>query len=136
MRLHKIISEHGKTGTRFLTVGLLNTLSGLTVIFVAKWAFNANDVIANVFGYAVGLTLGFKLNAAWTFGQKTSMPSSFYKYCAVLVAAYALNLITVILLINVMALNSYMAQAMGIVPYTAFAYLASKYVVFRAPADG
>lgn len=131
MRLHRIINEHRKTGAKFLIVGLLNTLSGLAVIFVAKWALGANDVIANISGYAVGITLGFKLNATWTFGQKGYVPSALYKYCFVLFVAYLLNLSTVMLLINTTAIESYYAQALGIVPYTLFTYVCSRYLVFN-----
>lgn len=115
---------------KFLSVGMLNMLVGLLVIYACKWFFNASDVVANAIGYSAGLVNSFALNSRWTFEYQGSQLPALLKFLAVALVAYALNLLTVLLLIRC-GVDSYVAQALGIPPYTITTYLASKFIVFR-----
>lgn len=115
---------------RFLSVGVLNALFGLLVIYAAKWFGQLNDVLANAIGYAAGLALSFTLNSRWTFAYQGAHAPALARFVLVAGVAYALNLLTVLLAIR-LGLNGYVAQALGIPPYTLTTYLASKYFVFR-----
>jgi putative flippase GtrA len=117
---------------RFLSVGVLNMVVGLAVIYGCKWFFGANDVAANAIGYAAGLTTSFALNSRWTFAYRGPQWPALVKFLLVALLAYGMNLLTVLLAIHVFGLNGYLAQLLGIPPYTATSYLASKFVVFRA----
>jgi len=114
---------------RFLVVGIANTLTGLSLIFVAKWLVGVGDVAANAFGYGVGFLLSFSLNRSWTFGHQGSAGRAFMIFLAVQAAAYGFNLVTVVGLIS-MGVNSYLAQTLGVPPYTAISYLGSRYLAF------
>jgi putative flippase GtrA len=120
---------------RFLSVGMLNMLVGLAVIYACKWFLGLNDVAANAIGYAAGLTTSFALNSRWTFDYKGPQLPALVKFLLVAALAYAMNLLTVLLAIHVLGVNGYVAQLMGIPPYTLTTYLASKFIVFRARAD-
>jgi putative flippase GtrA len=120
---------------RFLSVGVANTVAGLLVIYLAKWLLHLGDVAANASGYSVGLMLSFALNSQWTFDYRGPRLPALIKFLAVILTAYGMNLATVLGAITYFGVNSYVAQAMGIVPYTATAFLASKYLVFRRPAS-
>lgn len=116
---------------RFITVGLTNTATGLLVIFACKSALGMNDIAANLAGYGVGIVMGFLLNRHWTFGYGTDKQiATFARYLAVLCVAYAANLMTTLQAINLLQLNSYLAQAAGVVPYTVIGYLGNRYFVF------
>jgi putative flippase GtrA len=115
---------------RFLSVGVLNMLVGLLVIYACKWFFHAGDVSANAIGYGAGLVNSFALNSRWTFGYRGPQVPALVKFFAVALVAYAMNLLTVLLLIRY-GVDSYLAQALGIPPYTLTTYLASKFFVFR-----
>ena len=117
---------------RFLSVGAANTLLGLLVIYSAKWFLHLGDIAANAIGYSVGLVLSFVLNCRWTFGYSGPWQPALAKFAVITLSAYGINLLTVIGAISYFAVNSYVAQAMGIVPYTLTTYLASKYIVFRS----
>ena len=77
---------------RFLTVGLLNTAVGYTIILLAL-AMGAGDYVANAAGYAVGLVLAYVLHRRWTFAV-TSLASvrEMGLFAASAMAAYAANL--------------------------------------------
>jgi putative flippase GtrA len=119
---------------RFLSVGVLNMLVGLLVIYACKWFFHAGDVSANAIGYGAGLVNSFALNSRWTFGYRGPQVPALVKFFAVALVAYGANLITVLLLIRY-GVDSYLAQALGIPPYTLTTYLASKFIVFRVLPD-
>ena len=119
---------------RFLAVGLGNTLAGLLVIYAAKGFFGVGDVVANVCGYAVGLTLSFILNKTWTFRHRGDFVISAVRFLLSFAVSYALNLATVLGAIHLLDINSYLAQALGIPPYTIAFYLLSKHFAFRKSA--
>jgi putative flippase GtrA len=115
---------------RFLSVGALNTIVGLLVIFAMKWFYSVSDVAANLLGYTVGLLLSFSLNSRWTFAYTGAKLPALAKFAAVTILAYCMNLVTVLAAIRYLDLNGYLAQVIGIVPYTVTSFLASKYIVF------
>jgi len=119
------------TAPRFLMVGALNTLVGLSVIFMAKAIAGAGDVTANVAGYGVGFVLSFLLNRTWTFGHRGDRWSAMGRFLLVFAVAYALNLAVVLLLVRGLQLNGYLSQMLGVVPYTVFSYFAARHLVFR-----
>ncbi len=123
--------EHFREVGRFLSVGVANTVVGLLVIYAAKWFLLLGDVAANALGYSVGLLLSFALNSRWTFAYNGPYLPALVKFGCVTLAAYGMNLATVLGAILYFDLNGYVAQALGVVPYTLTSYLASKYVVFR-----
>jgi putative flippase GtrA len=120
---------------RFLSVGAVNTLVGLLVIFAGKAFFGLGDVAANAVGYAVGVLLSFRLNSRWTFGYQGAQWPAFAKFLVITAVAYAANLLTVLVAIRYLGVNAYLAQAMGVPPFTLTTYLASKYLVFRVKAS-
>jgi len=127
MTLHRL-----RVPLRFLVVGVLNTLIGLLAIYLGKWWLGLGDVLANLFGYAIGLCFSFVVNRSWTFDHSGAVVPALMRFVVVFGIAYALNLATVLAAIRVFGINAYIAQALGIVPYTLFFFLGSRYYAFRA----
>ena len=128
---------HRTTILRFLLVGVGNTLVGLVSIFGAKGLLGMGDVAANAFGYCIGFFVSFTLNRAWTFQHGGSVSKSLKLFLLVQAVAYLVNLLCVVFLIE-LGVNSYLAQTLGIAPYTIVSYLGSRYLAFATPnsADG
>ncbi|MDQ3774828.1 MAG: GtrA family protein [Pseudomonadota bacterium] len=122
----------GRPLGRFLGVGAVNTLIGLGVIYACKRLLGFGDVLANVSGYAVGLTIGFMLNRHWTFGRTGNVRVAALRFLAVFGIAYSVNLLCVLLAIRAAGLDDYVSQAIGILPYTAIFYLGSRLYAFRS----
>ena len=116
---------------RFLSVGVANTVVGLLVIYAAKWLLRMGDVAANALGYTVGLVVSFALNSRWTFAYQGPSLPALAKFVVVVAVGYAMNLLTVLGAIHLFDVNAYIAQALGIIPYTLTTFFASKYLVFR-----
>ena len=130
-----MIKQHFPQLGRFLSVGVLNMVVGLLVIYACKWFFQANDVAANAIGYAAGLITSFTLNSRWTFNYRGPQLPALIKFLLVAALAYGMNLLTVLMLIHWAGVNGYSAQALGIPPYTLTTYLASKFIVFRVQPE-
>ena len=115
----------------FLGVGAVNTLTGLLAIYAAMGLFGFGDIAANVVGYSVGVFVSFALNSQWTFAYRGARLPALKKFIMATLIAYCMNLVTVLFAIRFLDLNPYVAQALGIPPYTLTLYLSSKYLVFR-----
>ena len=130
-----MIKTHIPQLGRFLSVGVLNLLVGLLVIYACKWFFDVGDAAANAIGYAAGLTTSFTLNSRWTFAYRGHQLPALIKFLLVAAVAYAMNLLTVLVSIDYLSVNGYIAQVLGIPPYVLTSYLASKFIVFRAQPE-
>lgn len=115
---------------RFVAVGVLNTGVGLACIFAAKALLGWGDLAANVGGYGLGLITSFALNRAWTFRDRGRISPALARFLGAFVMAYLANLATVFGLRDLAGVDSYVAQAAGVVPYTALFFLASRAFVF------
>jgi putative flippase GtrA len=118
------------TLARFVLVGIANTFIGLTVIYLLKWLTPAGDSLANLIGYVVGFLFSFTFNSKWTFRFRGATWVTFVKFACVVAAAYLVNLGIVLLAVRGLRINSYLGQAMGILPYSAITFLGCKYSVF------
>jgi len=117
------------TVVRFVFVGIANTLIGLSLIFVAKGLLGAGDVVANAFGYGVGMLVSFALNRSWTFVHKGPTGRAFVIFLVVQGVAYSLNLVCVLAMIG-LGVDSYVSQVLGMPPYIVVSYLGSRYFAF------
>lgn len=117
---------------RYLTVGAANTLIGLAAIYLAIFLFRANDVVANLLGYSIGLACSYVLNRRWTFASNAAVAPELVKFLLVMLVAYLVNLAAVLGLTRYFAVNRYLAQAAGALPYTITGYLGSRFLAFRS----
>jgi len=123
------------TTVRFVAVGAINTLVGLSCIYLSLYAFGLGNISANAVGYTVGIVVSFVLNKKWTFSHAGRSIPAFTRFLGVIAVAYATNLGTVLVAAEGLGWNHYIAQALGIIPYTVVGYIGSRFFAFRAP-DG
>jgi len=118
------------TLTRFLSVGALNTIFGLALIYGSKYFLGFGDVPANLLGYGVGILLSFTLNSTWTFSYQGPQLPALGRFVLTFAVAYAINLFVVLVCIQWAGINPYLAHAVGLIPYTTTFYLVSRLFVF------
>lgn len=122
----------GRAGTpvRFMIVGIINTFAGLAVIYACKSALSVPDLAANLAGYVVGFAVSFLLNARWTFTFRGRLSSTLVRFVGTIVVGYCANLAVVAIALHHPRVNSFLAQAAGVIPYALIVYFGSKYYVF------
>jgi putative flippase GtrA len=113
---------------RFLCVGVLN-------IYACKFFGGLGDFAANACGYAVGLCVSFTANRRWTFDHRGAIAPAAMRFLAVAAMAYTMNLLTVMLCIHGLDMNSYAAQALGVAPYTLTSFVLSRLWAFRTDSS-
>ena len=115
---------------KFLLVGLVNSASGLAVIFGLIYWIDLNAVWANVAGYTVGLLIGFVLNRSWTFeGGALNVPV-ILKYLLAFGVSFSLNLGVLDLLSSRVGWNIYISQLFAVAIYSVAMFLLCRYFVF------
>ena len=119
---------------RYLSVGLANMAVGLSTIYLFMYLLHADDVLANVAGYCAGAACSFALNRRWTFASRAAWFPELLRFLLVLSIAYMANLATVLTLTRLLGVNRYLAQALGMLPYTAIGYAGSRAFAFRRPS--
>ncbi|HEY7490654.1 MAG TPA: GtrA family protein [Candidatus Tectomicrobia bacterium] len=121
-----LVHRFDRSIVRFAVVGIGNTLVGLWCIYVGKWLLQLGDVPANLLGYACGLSISFVLNQRWSFRYQGRSSPALARLLVVIVIAYLLNLAVVVSSRDRLHLNSYLAQALGIIPYAIFGYMGGR----------
>lgn len=116
---------------KYFSTGLINTGLGLSVIFVLQ-SLEVHHVAANAGGYATGFAIGFILNRAWSFEIRGRISlSEVIKYILIFAISYIANLITLLVMVEFFGVNSYVAQASGVLVYSALNFTGLRHFVFR-----
>lgn len=76
---------------RFLTVGVVNTLVGLSIMFFLLHFVHLSYWISTFLGNAVGAIVSFTLNRSYTFKINSPMPKSFFKFVLVVIICYVIS---------------------------------------------
>lgn len=120
----------GFQASRYLVVGLLNTLVGLLVIVALQALLGVSPYVANACGYATGIVVGFLANRSWTFRHSGPVALSAALYAAMFTVCYSLNLAVLWLALNVLGWPAALAQLAGMSTYTVSFFVGCKMVVF------
>lgn len=115
---------------KFASVGGLNTVLGLAIIYSFKWELQWGDASANLAGYLICILLGFVLNGRWTFGKSALMLRHFWGYFLVAAIAYLMNFCSVLLSIKVLDVPGDYAQLVGVPVFTLTSFVLNKWFVF------
>lgn len=115
---------------RFLVVGVLNTVVGLGFMWGCLYFLGLGAAGANAVGYACGLLFSFALNRRWTFQDRLS-DGALPRWLALAAFAYAVNLIVVLAFVRSGLVNAYVAQPLGVAPYTLLMFFGARAFVFR-----
>lgn len=120
---------------RFGAVGVINTGTGLGVIYGLMYFLGVAPVLANAVGYTIGLGVSFLLNRAWTFNNSQPIVRVLPKYLLTAATCYLLNVGVVVACTSYLLVNAYLAQLAGIAVYTSCLFLGCNWFVFTKPSS-
>lgn len=127
---------------KYCTVGVLNTLVCLGVIFIFKSIIGANPYVSNALGYIAGVINSFLWNKKWVFRSKGGMVREGMVFLIGFLLCYAIQFLVVWSLSHkfgefemnlwVFTLSGYgIATIIGNVVYTLVNFIFNRIITFR-----
>ncbi len=116
---------------KYISVGLLNTIIGLSVIFFCMKILHFTYIISNILGYFVGLINSFIWNKIWTFGSKGNTGIETAKFLLVFSISYTIQLGALIIIKEIMHIIPEIAQILSVGVYTITSFILNKFFTFR-----
>jgi putative flippase GtrA len=115
---------------RFVSSGVANTVTGFAVIFLLM-ALGVRPVVANVAGYAVGLSLSFLLSRRYVFAGAGTLHGEAGRFLVAFAIAFAANLAMLQILIGHFEVTPVVAQVLSAATYTMAMFVLGRWFVFR-----
>lgn len=115
---------------KFGAVGFLNTLITIGTYSVLMY-FDVNYLIANVFGYALGVLNSYYWNKKWVFKADHSQKSMFTKFVVVNLITLGFNTLILYLLVQNMDINPLLSQIAATGAGLLFNYILNKKWTFN-----
>ena len=124
------------TFSRFVLVGIINTLVGAGVMFFAYNVCHVSYWGSSALNYIVGSILSYFLNKYYTFQSKRRSGAELLRFVMVILAAYAMAYglarpLVKALLAASSAWQDNLAMVAGMIGFVGLNYLGQKYWVFR-----
>lgn len=116
---------------RYGLIGVVNTLLTLAIIFALIYWLDAQPLVANAIGYAIGFCCSYVLNRLWTFRSQAPVGRSVGRYVVAALIAYGLNALVIHFGIVWAGISEYWIQPVGAVVYTVSLFVLSRAWVFR-----
>ena len=116
--------------SRFVVVGILNSVWGYSLIFGFMWFFGWTPVVSNVAGYAISLITSFFLHRNFTFESQGKRRYEFVKFVIVFCVAYGANIAALYLLVESYNTNAYLSQILAGFLYVVISFVLNKLFVF------
>ena len=133
--MHKLSTKYMDTirqFIKFLLVGVLNTLVGLSIIYSLMYFLGVGPFLSNLLGYAVGIVVSYNLNKIWTFNSSKAARRSFPRFVLVVAVAYIANIFMVYVSVINFRIDPYVSQLIGLAFYTVLVYAGSRKLVFQS----
>ncbi|EIJ79832.1 GtrA-like protein [Bacillus methanolicus PB1] len=121
---------------RFLAVGFVNTLIGLTIMFLLMHAVGLSYWLSTFLGNMAGAIASYFLNRSFTFGSHVAIAKGGFRFAVVICSCYFFSY-TISRMLAEGTRDDFplhekdFAVIIGSVIYTGLNYLGQKYFVFK-----
>ena len=127
--MNNIITREAKTLTKFIFIGIINTLVCLTIIYYLR-SITENEIFSNISGYSIAVLVSYYLNSKITFKFNTKCINTFARFLFAFIISWSANIIIVLTLID-NNITPYLSHLLGMPVYTIVFYLLSRFYVFK-----
>ena len=122
---------------KFVSVGIVNTIVGTTVIFVAYNLVHLNYCCSSALNYIIGSVVSYFLNKYFTFQNKDKSWSQVLKFvinitvCYIIAYGLAKPLVFNILSTQVQSIQDNASMLVGMILFVGLNYLGQRIIVFK-----
>jgi putative flippase GtrA len=122
--------------SRYIFVGIVNTLWSYAVIFGLMYGLRWSPEASNVAGYAVGLVTSYGLHRVFTFESRNRKAPEFVRFIVIFAIAFCANFLVLTLMVRVLDADAGISQVIAGVVYVLSSYAMSRGYVFNRRAAG
>lgn len=121
---------------RFILIGTLNALIMALIVWLmmSNLSFDGDYMVANVTAYVVAQIHNFIWCKYWVFpvkSKKNSIWKQILFFCAAFGIAYSAQFLFLVLLVEGLNVNEYLAQFLGLFIYGAVNFMTNKKITFQ-----
>lgn len=121
---------------RFIVIGTTNALIMAFVVWLMmnSLSFEGDYMVANITAYIVAQINNFIWCKYWVFPtqhKKNSIWKQILFFCSAFAVAYTTQFLFLVLLVEVLSVDEYLAQFLGLFVYGAVNFLANKRITFQ-----
>lgn len=127
----------GLTFSRFVVVGIINTIVGTTIMFVCYNAISLSYWLSSALNYILASILSYFLNRRYTFRFKGSYGKSAFKFTINILVCYAISyglakpLVGILLDLYNNTLRDNLAMAVGAILFVVLNYFGQNFWAFK-----
>ena len=120
---------------RFFTVGALNALITAVMVWLMMAVIGAGYILANIVAYLIAQTNNFIWSKYWIFindnkKAKNSLFKEILFFASAFLVAYGLQFLFIVFLVEIVGMNEYLAQFLGLFVYGGVNYFANRFITF------
>ena len=116
---------------KFSLVGMANTLFTFSIIFLLHKVLGISYLIVNPIAYFLPTVSSFYMNKKWTFKSEGNVKKEGVLFFMVIGIAWCIQYALLYMMVEKMHLDSLVAQALGMLVFTALNFTGQKFVTFR-----
>ncbi len=130
--LNNVIEKGLKTNLpQFLIIGVLNTITGYSIIFFSLYILKLNYLISNSLGYFFGLMLSFFLNKHFNFKSKSKHLIELPKFVLAFIISFFINSMILFSAVEFFNFPKPISIIIAGITYSICFFLVSKFYVFK-----
>lgn len=119
---------------RFAVVGVIATVTHITLFTVAIEAGRIEPVAANALAFCAAVLVGYALNRQWTFAAHGAQNARLWRYVVGALAGLAVNSAIMFAVVHGAQASPYLGLAIGIVVVPPLSFALNQFWVFRPRA--
>jgi putative flippase GtrA len=123
------------TFLKYCLIGVVNTVSCFSVVYVLLDIFGVDYLLSNMAGYATGLLVSFILNKYRNFRSSGHLGKEFFLFSLSFGVAYAANLAALVFAVEMLRIDAFLSQILSGAFYTVIFYILMKHFVFQKYKD-
>ena len=121
---------------RFIVIGTMNALIMALVVWLMmkEMSFDGDYMVANITAYLIAQIHNFLWCKYWIFpveSKKNSIWKQILLFCSAFAVAYTAQFLFLVLLVEGLDVNEYLAQFLGLFIYGGANFLANKKITFQ-----
>lgn len=117
--------------SRFIIVGIFNTIFGYSIIFSSMYIFNFSPIISNFLGYSISFFVSFFMHKKFTFNSTNSNFLEIIRFLITFIISYFFNIIVLLIMLYIFKSDIGLSQVIAGFFYVIISFYLNNSFVFK-----